>query len=115
MSDDRTLPLGPEDDHTLPIGEPGGTAAEEDIGTIIGPYRLLRRLGEGGMGEVFVAEQTEPIRRRVALKVIKPGMDTAPGDRPLRGRAPGPGADGPPEHRQGLRRRRHRARAGPTS
>ncbi|MBK6900803.1 MAG: serine/threonine protein kinase [bacterium] len=43
---------------------------------MIGPYRLLRRIGEGGMGEVFEAEQTEPIRRRVALKVIKQGMDT---------------------------------------
>ncbi len=42
----------------------------------IGPYRLLERIGEGGMGEVFVAEQTHPIRRRVALKLIKPGMDS---------------------------------------
>ena len=42
----------------------------------IGPYRLLQRLGEGGMGTVWVAEQTEPVRRRVALKVIKPGMDS---------------------------------------
>lgn len=42
----------------------------------IGPYRILQLLGEGGMGLVYVAEQTEPIRRRVALKVIKAGMDT---------------------------------------
>ena len=41
----------------------------------------------------------------VALKIIKPGMDTQAGDRPLRGRAPGPGPDGPSEHRQGARRR----------
>lgn len=42
----------------------------------IGPYKLLEILGEGGMGVVFAAEQTEPVRRRVALKIIKPGMDT---------------------------------------
>ncbi len=43
---------------------------------MIGRYKLLERLGEGGCGVVYVAEQTEPIRRRVALKVIKLGMDT---------------------------------------
>ena len=42
----------------------------------IGPYYLLQKIGEGGMGEVWVAEQHEPIRRRVALKLIKAGMDT---------------------------------------
>jgi serine/threonine protein kinase len=42
----------------------------------IGPYRLLQRVGEGGMGEVWLAEQTAPLRRRVALKVIKAGMDS---------------------------------------
>lgn len=45
-------------------------------GDRIGPYHLLSKLGEGGMGVVFLAEQTEPVRRRVALKVIKPGMDS---------------------------------------
>ena len=45
-------------------------------GTIIGPYKLLEQIGEGGMGVVYVAEQTQPVRRRVALKIIKPGMDT---------------------------------------
>ncbi|HET6373256.1 MAG TPA: protein kinase, partial [Candidatus Polarisedimenticolia bacterium] len=43
---------------------------------IFGPYRLLQKLGEGGMGEVWLAEQTEPIRRKVAIKLIKAGMDT---------------------------------------
>lgn len=43
----------------------------------IGPYRLLQRIGEGGMGEVWLAEQIRPVHRQVALKVIKAGMDTA--------------------------------------
>jgi non-specific serine/threonine protein kinase/serine/threonine-protein kinase len=43
----------------------------------IGPYRLLQRVGEGGMGEVWLAEQTHPVRRQVALKIIKAGMDSA--------------------------------------
>jgi serine/threonine protein kinase/tetratricopeptide (TPR) repeat protein len=45
-------------------------------GQVIGPYVLREQVGEGGMGLVFVAEQTSPVRRKVALKVIKPGMDT---------------------------------------
>jgi serine/threonine protein kinase/tetratricopeptide (TPR) repeat protein len=43
----------------------------------VGPYRLLQRIGEGGMGEVWLAEQTRPVRRQVALKIIKAGMDSA--------------------------------------
>ena len=53
-----------------------GPSAAPGSGGRIGPYRLLEKLGEGGMGEVWLAEQTEPVRRQVALKVIKPGMDT---------------------------------------
>ena len=45
-------------------------------GTMIGPYKLREVLGEGGMGTVYVAEQQQPVRRKVALKVIKPGMDS---------------------------------------
>jgi hypothetical protein len=48
----------------------------EAAGTTIGPYKLLQQIGEGGMGTVYMAEQTEPVRRRVALKIIKPGMDS---------------------------------------
>src|SRR5687767_14041963 len=48
----------------------------EGPGTTIGPYKLLHQIGEGGMGVVFLAEQTRPVRRQVALKVIKAGMDT---------------------------------------
>jgi serine/threonine protein kinase len=46
------------------------------VGDRIGPYRLMEQIGEGGFGLVFVAEQSEPVRRKVALKVLKPGMDT---------------------------------------
>jgi eukaryotic-like serine/threonine-protein kinase len=42
----------------------------------VGPYRLLQRIGEGGMGDVWLAEQRHPVHRQVALKVIKAGMDT---------------------------------------
>ena len=48
----------------------------EGPGTVIGPYKLLEQIGEGGFGVVFMAEQTQPVRRKVALKVLKPGMDT---------------------------------------
>jgi serine/threonine protein kinase/tetratricopeptide (TPR) repeat protein len=48
----------------------------ERPGTIIGPYKLKEQIGEGGMGLVFVAEQQQPVRRKVALKIIKPGMDS---------------------------------------
>ena len=51
-------------------------AASEQPGTVIGPYKLLQQIGEGGMGTVFMAEQTQPVQRKVALKVIKPGMDS---------------------------------------
>jgi serine/threonine protein kinase len=53
-----------------------GTVGEAP-GSMIGRYRLLDRIGEGGFGVVFMAEQREPVLRRVALKIIKPGMDTA--------------------------------------
>jgi len=51
-------------------------APDEGVGTTLGRYKLLELIGEGGCGVVYVAEQTEPVRRRVALKVIKLGMDT---------------------------------------
>lgn len=53
------------------VGEP-----QEGPGTSIGPYKLLQEIGEGGMGIVYMAEQERPVRRKVALKVIKLGMDT---------------------------------------
>ena len=48
----------------------------ETSGSLIGPYKLLQEIGEGGFGVVYMAEQTHPVERRVALKIIKPGMDT---------------------------------------
>ena len=48
----------------------------EGPGQRIGPYKLLEQIGEGGMGVVYMAEQLEPVRRKVALKIVKPGMDT---------------------------------------
>jgi len=51
-------------------------AAAEQPGAFIGPYKILERIGEGGFGSVFMAEQSSPVRRRVALKIIKLGMDT---------------------------------------
>jgi serine/threonine protein kinase len=53
-----------------------GPALGERPDAVVGPYRLLEPVGEGGFGVVFLAEQTEPVRRQVALKVIKPGMDS---------------------------------------
>ena len=53
-----------------------GSPLAEGPGTIIGPYKLLELIGEGGFGAVYMAEQEKPIRRRVALKIIKLGMDT---------------------------------------
>jgi hypothetical protein len=52
------------------------SSVAEGPGTVIGRYKLLEQIGEGGFGVVFMAEQVEPIQRRVALKIVKPGMDT---------------------------------------
>ena len=73
--------------------DPDTVAATSDEGRrshleVVGPYRLLHRIGAGGMGEVWLAEQTHPVRRQVALKVIG-GHGHATGGRALRGRAPG--------------------------
>jgi eukaryotic-like serine/threonine-protein kinase len=51
-------------------------ALTEGAGVVVGPYKLLQLIGEGGMGSVYMAEQEKPVRRRVALKIIKPGMDS---------------------------------------
>ena len=65
LDDPGAAPVAPS---RPPIGE--------GPGTLIGPYKLLEQIGEGGFGVVFMAEQQQPVRRKVALKIIKPGMDT---------------------------------------
>jgi len=65
-------PAGPVASHTLQISPP----VSERPGDRIGRYKLLQQIGEGGCGVVYMAEQDEPVQRRVALKVIKLGMDT---------------------------------------
>src|SRR5262249_16900209 len=61
-------------------GQPATAALPAVLGcpgtTVIGPYKLLQQIGEGGMGTVFMAEQQQPVQRKVALKVVKPGMDS---------------------------------------
>jgi serine/threonine protein kinase/tetratricopeptide (TPR) repeat protein/Tol biopolymer transport system component len=78
--EDKKVPMTGEDTSAKRIDAPSPTASldifAEKPGSQIGRYKLLSVLGEGGMGIVYLAEQQEPIKRRVALKVIKPGMDS---------------------------------------
>ncbi|HZN66036.1 MAG TPA: tetratricopeptide repeat protein, partial [Tepidisphaeraceae bacterium] len=57
--------------------DPDATAPPADKGRVVGRYKLLERIGEGGMGVVYAAGQTHPVRRRVAVKLVKPGLDSA--------------------------------------
>ncbi len=84
-------------------------------GTRIGRYKLLQLIGEGGFGLVYMAEQVESVRRRVALKIIKAGMDTKQVIARFEAERQALALDGSPEHRPGARCRRDRATAGPTS
>ena len=78
----------------------------EEPGTVIGPYKLLEQIGEGGMGVVYMAEQTAARPPQGGPEGHQAGHGHQAGRRPVRGRAAGPGDDGPPQHRQGPRRRR---------
>ena len=66
----------PKTEHPPELKLDFSSLPDEAIGESLGRYRLLEKIGEGGCGVVYVAEQSEPVRRRVALKVIKLGMDT---------------------------------------
>jgi serine/threonine protein kinase/tetratricopeptide (TPR) repeat protein len=80
MNADRDHPgqQDPADDPARPTPTESYRPPGEGVGTRVGPYKLLQPIGEGGFGVVHMAEQQEPVRRRVALKVIKPGMASAP-------------------------------------
>src|SRR5512138_1800139 len=66
--------MGLDLQETVPL--PKSDFQVERTGTMIGRYKLLEKIGEGGFGVVYMAEQVEPVQRRVALKIIKPGMDS---------------------------------------
>ena len=63
------------DDRTTVAPEMMASVRDDELKTV-GPYRLLQKIGEGGFGSVYMAEQSQPIQRRVAIKLIKPGMDS---------------------------------------
>src|SRR5262249_46501948 len=75
-SDTTRCTSGPPLGETADIAPDSAVRAGQRIPETIGPYRILERIGEGGMGEGYKAEQRQPVRRIVALKVIKLGMDT---------------------------------------
>src|SRR5262245_61012330 len=68
-----TIAPAPQSPPTPIVDQPPAAAQP---GTVIGPYKLLDPIGEGGMGTVWMAQQTEPVKRLVAIKLIKAGMDS---------------------------------------
>ncbi len=94
---------GPADTTDFPRGEGAGKT--------IGPYKLLEQIGEGGMGTVYMAQQTEPVKRAVALKIIKAGMDTRQVIARFEAERQALRPDGPSQHRQGPRRRDDRTKS----
>ena len=74
--DEQFDPSAPSRINESGLGPTESLSPGETAGTVIGRYHLLQKIGEGGMGEVWLAEQREPIRRQVALKLVKAGMNT---------------------------------------
>ena len=83
---------------------PARRRCDRTTGTMIGRYKLLEKIGEGGFGVVWMAEQEEPVRRRVALKIIKAGMDTREVVARFEAERQALALMDHPEHRQGARR-----------
>ena len=76
---DHLLALQPQAEQFLENGlvpPSSGDSATDMTGTVIGNYKLLEQIGQGGMGVVFMAEQQQPVRRKVAVKILRRGMDT---------------------------------------
>ena len=90
---------GPAPSRSMSGSLPEITEDTEGPGDLIGPYKLLEQIGEGGFGIVYMADQQVPVRRRVALKIIKPGMDTKQVLARFKAELAGAVLDGPPEHR----------------
>jgi tetratricopeptide (TPR) repeat protein len=86
LAEQRAVPERPAETRDEPPAAEEGPASgdatttpqpiAEGPGSRVGPYKLLQEIGEGGMGTVYLAEQSQPVRRMVALKIIKPGMDS---------------------------------------
>ena len=82
LAEKLATPGNPEETQGIPRDAEDGPGPSNDettgcrAGTVIGPYKLLQQIGEGGMGTVWMAEQTQPVQRKVALKLIKSGMDS---------------------------------------
>jgi serine/threonine protein kinase len=73
---DTVGPSTPVTSRSAAAAAAAASAPREDVGSMIGPYKILQEIGEGGFGFVYMAQQTAPIKRKVALKIVKPGMDT---------------------------------------
>ncbi len=82
--------------------------ATESPGTVVGPYKLIEPIGEGGMGSVWMAQQTVPVKRLVAVKLIKAGMDSRQVIARFEAERQALGPDGPREHRPRVGRRHHK-------